>query len=500
LANVAGSARASAGEVEAFVAPVVPVVDQPVELRLFDATVTEPEIPFSILQEGREVFRGTAAVSNGQATAEWTPQETGFYTARFESGGGRSAEREFPVVWTDLYFTTWGVLWPEEIRRIKYVHSHAIIAGDKNKRPMSESIPMLRKRGAKLIHFTSGSHRVPPGPMDDETIARLVAGWSAPIKNGFDGIFMDELGEWPTPELIEKLKGTHRALVRLRAENPEMIIMPANGGALLREEGAMYREAGAVALLQTYPTCFTRYMASHSIEEHIDHRIMVARNTDLIQYGKNKNTALVLLGTHVDAPHEEPIEPELEGYVRYIKKKAPEMRGIAFYGGRHGTMIETQDRLCLEYYIKPVVDVRAIRFSNYSPRTGQPVDVLMQVHNLGGMTARKIKAKVYASRLGEGKRTRIGEIDIEKIGCGYHDLEYRGEEGDPAPEFQEIDGNRYAVYPGGYNTVFLPRTTRSVTWVPKKKGYYQVVVEIEPSATDQYTLLDGARVEPILVR
>ena len=178
------------------------------------------------------------------------------------------------------------------------------------------------------------------------------------------------------------------------------------------------------------------------------------------------------------------------------------MRGIAFYGARYGTLIETQDRLCLEYYIKPVVDVRAVRFSSYSPRAGQPVEVLAEIHNLGGMTAKEIQAKVYASRLGEGERELIGEIGIERIRCGYHELEFRGTgaEGDRGPEFQELNGNRYAVYPGGYNTVFLPRTTRHVTWVPEERGYYEIIVEIEPSATDQYTVLDGARAERILVR
>jgi len=498
LPGLTSFARA-AGEPEAFVVPVVPIVDRELEIRLFNAPA-ENEISFSVSQDGQDVFQGTAVPADGKIAAQWTPPETGFYTVRFELGDGRTVSREFPVVWTDLYFTTWGVLMPEEIPQVKYVLAHAIIAGNVDQYPHSKTIPMLRKRGAKLIHWTTGAHTVPTGPVDEQTIDRLVAAWSAPIKEGYDGIFMDEFGEWPTPDGIEKLKGIHRALVRLRKENPDMIIMPANGGALIREEGAMYKASGSVALLETYPTCFTRYMASHSIDEHIDHRIMMARNTDLIHYGQGQNTALILLGTRVDAPHEEPIEPELEGFVRYIKQRAPEMRGIGFYGGRYGTMIKTQDRLCLEYYIKPVVNIQAIRFSSYSPRVGQAVDVLAEMHNLGGMTAKDVKARVYAVRLGAGTKQAIGEIEVEKIGCGFHDLEFKGAQGQPGPEFQEVNGNTYAVYPGGYNTVFLARTTRKVTWTPQAKGYYQIIVEIAPSPSDQYTLLDGALEAKVLVR
>ena len=492
-----------AAQPEVFVAPVVPMVGRELEIRLFNAPAAQ-ELVFSVSLEGKAVYEGQAAAADdGKVAATWTPTETGFYTVRFDLGGGRAVSREFPVVWTDLYFVTWGVLWPDEIERVRYVLSHAIVAGKVDRTPMSESIPMLKKRGAKLIKWTGGSRGLPGETLDDETIERLVAGWSAPIRDGYDGIFMDEFGAWPTPGSIRRLASLHEAFLKLRKENPDAVIMPANGGALLREEGSMYKAAEAVALLETYPQYITEFMASHSIKEHIDHRIMVARNTDLIHYGKGRNTALILLGTRCSATaHEEPVEPELEEYVRYIKKKAPEMRGIAFYGGRYGTMIETQDRLCLEYYIKPVVDVRAIKFSNYKPRVGQPLDVLPEIHNLGGMTAKRVRVNVYAARLGAGSRSLVGSIEVERIGCGFRDIEYEGEGTAPSrePEFQELDGNTYAVYPTGKTQAFLARTTRKVTWTPAQKGYYRITAELVPPEDDQHTILDGALEAQILVR
>ncbi len=173
LPGLTSFARA-VGEPEAFVVPVVPIVDRELEIRLFNAPA-ENEISFSVSQDGQDVFQGTAVPADGKIAAQWTPPETGFYTVRFELGDGRTVSREFPVVWTDLYFTTWGVLMPEEIPQVKYVLAHAIIAGNVDQYPHSKTIPMLRKRGAKLIHWTTGAHTVPTGPVDEQTIDRLVA-------------------------------------------------------------------------------------------------------------------------------------------------------------------------------------------------------------------------------------------------------------------------------------------------------------------------------------
>lgn len=489
------SAVGEVGKPEAFVAPTVPVVNKELEMRLYDAPAGVKEVPFVVTSEGKEVFRGKALPDEEKISAKWTPQETGFYTATFDlKGKGGKVSWEFPVIWREHYFTIWGPPSAEEIPKLKYILSHTVVTGGMEDPYFKEAIPMLKKRGAKLIYWVGGSQNVPPGPMSEEAINALAKGWSGPLKKGYDGIFIDEFGEWPAPESIEKLKGIHKALVKLREENPDAIIMPTNGGALLREESAMYKYADCVALLETYPTLFSTIFNTHSVRRHIDHRIETARSTDLLNYGNARHTAVILWGPQCDTPHEEPIEPETEMYIRYIKKTAPEMRGIAFYGGRYGTLIETEDRLICDYYIKPVVDIRAVRFSNYSPRLGEKLDILAEIHNLGGMTAKRIKAKVYAARLGEGKKELVGQINIEKIGCGIKQIKYKGPE---KPEFQEINGNRYALF-SDLTPVFLARTTRKLTWTPATAGYYSIIVEIQPS--EQHTILDGALETLILVK
>ncbi len=474
---------------------LIPVVEREVEITLRNAGSVKGAVPLSITQEGNEVFQKKVAPAEGKIAVKWTPKQTGFYKASF-SLGKRKINRDFAVVWTDMYFITWGPLKDAAMAQCEYLPAYHI-SGASN--PDMKHVALLQSRGIKVIRYVSGAQHISSGPMSDETIDKWVAAWSAPMKQGFDGIFIDELGEYPTPELKQKLVGLHKTLVKLRKENPDMIIMPASAGALLREESIMYKYSDSVALLETYPTMFSRYFASHSIKAHIDHRIMVARNTDLLYQHGRKHGAIILLGGRVDAPHEEPITAEIEEYVRYIKKNAPEMHGIGFYGSVSAdpeVNVQTQERLCRDYYIKPVVDLREIRFTNYSPRAGEAVDILALIHNLGGMDARGIKARVYAAEVGSGKKKKIGEIDIEKIACGFLDLVKKSGK-EQKFEYQEVNGNKYVVT-DSYNTVFLPRTTRKVTWKPAKKGYYSIIVEIEPS--EQYTILDGVLEKTILVK
>ena len=52
----------------------------------------------------------------------------------------------------------------------------------------------------------------------------------------------------------------------------------------------------------------------------------------------------------------------------------------------------------------------------------------------------------------------IGNNEVERIGCGSLDLKYKGDgKKENVPEFQKLNGNTYAVYPGpsSNNTVFL---------------------------------------------
>ncbi len=406
-ANFANGGQGKAAEPQSSVgvqlSTVIPVVHRDLVLRVDGGKAfSDPGEAILTIKddEGKTVYeRQVRSSKPGQFKAIWKPLETGFYTATFSfgtEGKTKKLNRRFAVVWRDLYFVTWGMLQPHDFDKVNYLSSHIILGGK-----LEKYKSYWQNRGSKVIRCVSGGQKMPHGRIDDITIDRWVKIFSKPIEDGFDGIFIDEFGEYPSENLLEKVRSINRILREWRKKNPDAILMPAAAGALLREKAEGYRAAGAVALLETYPSCFTLWFGSHSILKHIDRRVEKARNTDvLFQRGRKFGNSIILLGTHVDSVLEEPLQPQLERWVRYIKKTAPEMPGIGFYGGRYDGLLEKEEQWCLDYYVKPVVDVRSVCFSNYNPVAGKPLEVFVTVHNLGGMDAKRVPLKIYALEVG----------------------------------------------------------------------------------------------------
>jgi len=483
----------------------VPVVGKEIEFRLDAGDIAGHDAEFTITGGGANLLNVKVSACDGKFTAGWIPAETGFYTASFASANLGKVSLEFPVVWRDMYFIAWPPLHRDDVSKYRYLSQYIILHGRPGSGYGEEDMAAWKSAGSKVLSYVY----LPRGKVDmsrseDEVVDELVAKWSAPLKKGFDGIFIDEFGMYPKAESLAVFDRAGKALVKLRQENPDMFIFPANAGALLPEQAMVYNESGSVALLETYPTCYTKSFASHSIKAYIDRNVEVSRNTDLVYYDtRPQHSALILLGFNgLTSFLEESAAPELEELVRYIKKTGPEMPGIGFYNSGSvkqyivdSRQMETADRLCHDYYIKPVVDLRDILFSGYTPVAGKPVDVLLEVHNLGGMDAKRVRVRLYAKKVGADDKVRIGETVIEKIGCGHKDLQKLDKNKDY--EYQTINGNVYAVY-DKINRVFLARTTVKFTWAPKEKGYYSIIAEVEPST--QYTVLDGVLEKHIGVR
>ena len=322
-----------------------------------------------------------------------------------------------------------------------------------NRKP--ETIKYWLDHGSDVVAWIGAPKSQPSGVISDEQMADWIKEISEQVDRGCNGIFIDEFGGYPTEYGINRMRSIGVMLQQARERFPDLLIMPATAGAIQRELAIAYQEIGAVALLESYPTCFTRFFASHNFKKHLDWRIETARNTDLIYRVGKGQAAIVLLGTRVCGAHEEPVVAEVEHHVRYIKKTAPEMPGIGFYGDRYDGMTPQLVRMVNDYYIKPVVDLRAIRFAPYTAAAGKAVDVLVGIHNLGGMTARDIKVHVYAGEHGTAKKERIGTLSINAIGYGHRDLEPK-QQGQQV-EYQQVNGSRYAVIPNEQNRVFLAR-------------------------------------------
>lgn len=477
---------------------VVPVVNQELEIRLWNLASTEKEAAVVIAYEGKDILREEIKSVDGRFTKKWTPAETGFYTASFKSKQGETT-LEFPVVYKEIYFYIWPNITPSE-KNLKYLSSYI---GCEEK-----DIAYWKSRGSRtLAYIYQPGGRIDMEKDEEEVINQLAAKWSAPIKQGYDGIFIDEFGGYPLPDSLRMVERTRKALIKLRKENPDMLIFPANSGALLREAAISYKYSDSIALLETYNNCFEQAFGTHSFKQHLDYRIMVARNTDLIYERGRKHGAIILLGMGCNGGGM--LIPHLEDMVRYTKKTAPEMPGIGFYvGGREKQwtidvgLRQAAEDFCLKYYIKPVVDMREIWLSNHTPAAGEEIDIFVRVHNLGGMDAKNVKVRLYAVESGSGKKIPIGkEIIIKKIGTGYVDIKLaRQDKPQTYYEYQEINGNTYPIFqtvPQGTNIIFIDRTTVKVSWESRKKGYYTITAELEPS--DNYTILDGIMKKDICV-
>jgi len=498
--SLAGGVTSNA-TTEITLSSAIPVVNQELEIRLNAPPAGVTEASLSILHDGKSVTNETLKLADGKITKKWIPDQTGFYTAafRFQAGSQEiNARLDFPVVWRDLYFFCW--------------HTNA-----SSRRCLSslvcckeEDIPYWKSRGSKTLAFISfGGAKIDMEHDEQEVVDRTVMKWSAPLRKGYDGIFIDEFGSYPLPEQLKMLERAGKVLIKLRKENPDMLIVPAAGGALLREEAIYFKYSGSVALLESYDTCLEHAFGTHSFRQHLDHRIMVARNTDLIYQRGRKHAAVILLGVGCDGGGM--LIPQLEDQVRYVKRIAPEMPGIGFYTGsasgqwaEDSGLMDAAEEMCMRYYIKPVVDVRELWLSDYSPRVGEAVEVLARVHNSGGMDAKEVKLRIHVFEADRSVKTPSGdEITIPELGTGYVSIagKFKNQQEAVAAgerkkyEYQNIAGNVYPIFTA-YKENLIPRDRHVVktTWTPKSEGMHTVVVEVIPS--EGYTTLDAsARLE-----
>ena len=479
---------------------VLPIVNQELSVRFEPQADAElPETAsLTISFGGKTVLQEQIRFADSATLKHsFTPTETGYYEATVDFGRGIDPVRKrIPVVWRDLYFLVWGPPEPPDRHEYGLLTTQMIHTGGN-----PEVIRYWKDHGSDVVAWIGAPRSDETGEIPDADMNRWCDRIGELLEMGCDGVFIDEFGAYPNPYGLVRMRSISAMMKKARERFPDVLLMPATAGALQRELSIGYKEAGAVALLEMYPTCMTRFFASHTVERHLDWRVEMARNTDLIHHVDQPQTAIVLLGTRMIGAHEEPVVAEVEQFVRYIRKTAPEMPGIGFYGLRYDGMTKELARMVEEYFVKPLVDVRAIRFAPYSATAGQPVDVLVALHNLGGMTARDIKVKVYAAEFGTGQKDLIGTIAVNRIGLGHRVLTQSEATGEPSFEYQQVDNNRYAVSEREvHNVIFLARTTGKISWTPKKKGYYTITAEVQPSETGQYSILDGAVQETLLVQ
>lgn len=451
---------------------------------------------------------GTLRIDDGETAWElagtdallrWVPEKTGYYTLRW-SGDGRSAVRRVPVVWRNFAFFGWNIPPAEEAARYPLL-TDCVIVRDK------EAMERWRKAGSRVLGFVFQRRRLhlDPNLSPEENTERLTARWRKPLDEGADGIWIDELGAYPDEAGRRAVAIEMAALAAVRKLYPDKILMGCVGGNPLPEYAAGFKAADAVLISETYGEFINLAQGTRNFHAEIDNRVATLRRCDLLferGYERTAGTsenwrrhgAIVMLSTnHVGGGiREEPAAARLEYDVRHLKKIAPELAGMAFYQGsnepdyyREVFSYGAQEALLEKYFIRPVVDLRELFFSDYQPRAGKPFRIHLGVYNLGGMRARKVALRLYA--VDESGRTfPVAAPVLEELGVGFATL--TGPEAG-AYAMTEAHGNTYGLLAKRSFVADCARQTLSCDWTPPAAGWYEIVASAEPS--EDYTLLDG---------
>ncbi len=483
------------------VSPAVPVADRPVRVYVSERAASG-QVRFVITSEatGEVVAEQDGAELEHGFGIEVTLPETGYYVATAGTNGASEAQWKlrFPVVYRDFHFGIWPDLQPEE-HGLRFLAADVIVPGaDKN----PELVAAWRARGSKVLGATfTGGRQIKADDSEEVNIERLVSAWTRSFAEGCDGIWIDEFGAYPTEGGMRKVRIFNAALKQFREANPDALIYVAVAGDPAPELAAGIKAADAVAQLETYESWLTAAFATHRYYEYLDTRIDVARRTDLIQEINRSNAAVILMG--YDGLHGGTGRAQLEEAVRYSRLKAPAMPGMAFYASRRTWewLRDTEIRsfindLMERYFIQPVLEVNSFWLERQTPVAGQPVEVTVRVHNIGGMQARNVNVHLYASPVGLNERHEVGTVTLDKVGVGQIDVADKSLSEATDYRFEEIGGEQVPIF-NAYGTVSQDRESAKFAWTPEAGGAYVLHAVIE--ASEGITLIKGVLSRDVVV-
>ena len=464
-----------------------------------------------------KVEKHNVTLESGKAFFSWKAAATGYYKMEL-SGDGVTAVREVAAVWRKMYFYGWVVpKTPEELAKVPVLGSCAIIVGGN-----AEIYEKYRQYGITPLAFVSfRTGQVKLNVPIDKMVDKMVAKWRKGIDKGADGIWIDELGLYPNYTSLERNRIFCIALEKLRKLYPKAIIMVANAGTTLREQAAVCKANNIIICPESYPDCIGAVFGSFSFEKYLDARINVLRENDMLferGYDLNANAStfkrgmgVLLLGlNNCFGVVEEPFVPKLEGYIRYLKKAAPEMGGLALWSSGGDRVyaekcipFTLQNELLERYYVKPVLHLNNAFVDQYTPKVNSKVKLICEVANIGGMQLYKpfsVKAFVVDSA---GKRTLAGEVKLPGIGVGLKQAKL-AESQEKVIEHYE-DGNKYLVTnrkavgkKTGLKVINKGRRTITFDFSPVMSGNHRIVFELQ--APDGVEVINGSLERDLFVR
>jgi len=354
------------------------------------------------------------AKSAGIVRIPWTPEHNGWHELQVRASAASSeayaeATKIVPVLARQFYFQ-WYTRNSRDDRELRWANMVQFVG--KGDYTSEDVIEYWRNRGVFIYPSLSWGRKA-------GVSAEQFAAYLENDSKAHGGLVYDELGGYDNRELAES-----NPIVGLRMflkDHPERFtalyvmgnLKPAMATMVRREPfdytGQVLPKRSGIDLLLL--ECYLNYKVpsfnSHSRYAYFDQHIDVAREYDVLEYAI---MCLGFAGTDDPAyersgrgPHR--VEPyDLEDQIRYVRRHAPEMPGIGFYGHDHSkpvvdwqSLLRTADDLCLKYFVKPVVTVweRDLQLAPVTPKAGEEVMLMLAIHNIGGMDAKDVTVAFY---------------------------------------------------------------------------------------------------------
>lgn len=324
-----------------------------------------------IILLGTETVKKVSPGSSALARHKWQTPGNGFYNIvviidpqEKVSDDDRSNNRasvEVPVVNRDLYFHFWNIP-----RSNRYIQS--IMADKKEDQEYWLNRGVIPCRGAS--GYQHASHT------EDE----FFRGWSGdPEWGSSPGLVIDEFGG--ADDGIDKRMA--RALVRTRKKRPDLYIAVWDAWGILNDTLAeSYVKAADLVINEQYRDYFGEYFFFDEAWKIIQKQGLVDRA--VIGISPYPNLWITT-------------EQELRSQIRYIRKLAPEMPGVSFFGSPRPHLAEPIDRAIRDYHLMPVLFVKKM--------SGETATI----SNIGGMDAKEIELRFYTG----DKSEQLGTLTLD---------------------------------------------------------------------------------------
>ncbi len=257
-----------------------------------------------------------------------------------------------------------------------------------------------------------------------------------------------------------------------KSKHPDYFIAAWHSGPLLEEFCRRYRGFADLIMLETYTNYIRGRLKARCDYRYIDERIDMARKMDWLDKA--------IMAPCVTVAYGGVTADDIESQIRYIRQRAPEMPGLIYYCGRctPPPLKRFADKLLFKYFIKPVITFwpeNDFRLSDYRVVLGNSAEIIITLHNIGGIDSAGVTVNIYAERISDGKRAKIQTVTVDSIPAGDVKLDvYPAKDIEPYVQFPGLrkKGSEFT------NPIIPAKKVLKIMWKPKQAGTYKIEAEI----------------------